>query len=68
MALIRTIVKIALQRLASDPEIQRKMKNTIKQDVIPEAKQRWSDIKPEIEKVALKGKTLLKGLKNTMKN
>ena len=66
MALLRTLTRMAIQRLASDPELQQKVKDTIKHEVLPKAREKWSNVKPEIKKAALKGRNLVKDIGNSM--
>ena len=55
---------MAVQRLASDPELQAKVSRVIKKELVPRAKQGWVQAKPEIEKARNKAQDLATKIKN----
>ena len=66
MVLLKTLAQIAFQRWKSDPELQEKVKDTIKHEVLPRAKQKWTYVKPEIKKAAHKGKAFVKEIRKSL--
>ena len=58
MAIFRTLARMAVQRLASDPELQAKVSRVLKKEVVPRAKQSWDQAKPELNKAKAKAQDL----------
>ena len=64
MAIFRTLARMAVQRLASDPELQAKVSRVFKKEVVPRAKQGWEQAKPELKKAKAKVHDLAARIKN----
>ena len=50
MALFKTIARMAIQKLANNPELQAKVASVVKEDIVPRAKEGWKQAKPELQK------------------
>ena len=64
MAIFRTLARMAVQRLASDPALQAKVSRALKKEVVPRAKQGWEQAKPELKKAKAKAQDLAARIKN----
>ena len=68
MAILRTLAQMAIQRFANDPELREKVRTKIKDEVIPKSQEGWRHIKPELDKIGVKGEILIKKLKNKIES
>ena len=50
MALFKTLARMAIQKLANNPELRAKVVSVVKEDIVPRAKEGWEQAKPELEK------------------
>ena len=50
MALFKSLARMAVQRLANDPEFRAKVANVVKEEIVPRAMQGWEQAKPELDK------------------
>ena len=50
MALFKTIARMAIQKLANNPELRAKVVSVVKEDIVPRAKEGWEQAKPELKK------------------
>ena len=50
MALFRTLARMAIQKLANNPELRAKVVSVVKEDIVPRAKEGWEQAKPELKK------------------
>ena len=50
MALFKTIARMAIQKLANNPELRAKVVSVVKEDIVPRAKEGWEQAKPELIK------------------
>ena len=50
MALFKTIARMAIQKLANNPELRAKVVSVVKEDIVPRAKEGWEQAKPEPKK------------------
>ena len=50
MALFKTIARMAVQKLANNPELRAKVVSVVKEDIVPRAKEGWEQAKPELKK------------------
>ena len=50
MALLKTLARIAAQRLANDPEMQQRLIKAVKEEVVPRAQKGWKRAQPEMKK------------------
>ena len=50
MALFRTLARMAIQKLADNPELRAKVVSVVKEDIVPRAKEGWEQAKPELKK------------------
>lgn len=50
MALFKSLARMAVQKLANDPELRAKVANVMKEEIMPRAKQGWEQAKPELDK------------------
>ena len=66
MVIFRTIARMAVQRLAIDPELQAKGSRVLKMEVVPRAKQGWKQAKPELKKANAKAQDLAAKIKNNI--
>ena len=63
MTIFRTLARMTVRRLASDPELQTKVSRVLKKEVVPRAKQGWEQVKPELEKARAKALDLATRIK-----
>lgn len=56
MLFFKSVARMAVQKLANDPEARAKVARVVKEEIVPRAKQGWEQAKPELEivKVQLK--------------
>ena len=64
MTIFRTLARMTVRRLASDPELQTKVSRVLKKEVVPRAKQGWEQAKPELKKAKEKAQDLAARIKN----
>ena len=50
MALFKTLARMAIQKLADNPELLAKVTSVVKEDIVPRAKEGWEQAKPELKK------------------
>ena len=50
MALFKTLARMAIQKLADNPELRAKVASVVKEDIVPRAKEGWEQAKPELKK------------------
>ena len=50
MALFKTLARMAIQKLADNPELRTKVASVVKEDIVPRAKEGWEQAKPELKK------------------
>ena len=50
MALFKTLARMAIQKLADNPELLAKVTSIVKEDIVPRAKEGWEQAKPELKK------------------
>ena len=50
MALFKTLARMAIQKLADNPELRAKVVSVVKEDIVPRAKEGWEQAKPELRK------------------
>ena len=50
MALFKTLARMAVQKLANNPELRAKVVSVVKEDIVPRAKEGWDQAKPELKK------------------
>jgi len=50
MALFKTLARMAIQKLADNPELRAKVASVVKEDIVPRAKEGWEQAKPELQK------------------
>ena len=50
MALFKTLARMAIQKLANNPELRAKVVSVVKEDIVPRAKEGWEQAKPELQK------------------
>ena len=50
MALFKSLARMAVQKLANNPELRAKVASVVKEELVPRAKQGWEQAKPELEK------------------
>ena len=50
MALFKTLARMAIQKLADNPELRAKVASLVKEDIVPRAKEGWEQAKPELKK------------------
>ena len=50
MALFKTLARLAIQKLADNPELRGKVASVVKEDIVPRAKEGWEQAKPELKK------------------
>ena len=50
MALFKTLARMAIQKLANNPELRAKVVSVVKEDIVPRAKEGWEQAKPELKK------------------
>lgn len=67
MAPIKFLAKIAIQKLASDPELQRRAKRVVKEKILPKAKKGIQNSKPVLNRVKISALTLAENIKNNLK-
>lgn len=60
--IFKTLAKIAVKKLIENPELQKRLKIKIKNDILPLVQRNLKDIKPELKKVRDNGKELIKKL------
>lgn len=60
--IFKTLAKIAVKKLIENPELQKRLKIKIKNDILPLVQKNLKDIKPELKKVRDNGKELIKKL------
>jgi len=62
IVIFKTLAKIAVKKLIENPELQKRLKIKIKNDILPLVQKNLKDIKPELKKVRDNGKELIKKL------
>jgi len=62
IVIFKTLAKIAVKKLIENPELQKRLKIKIKNDILPLVQRNLKDIKPELKKVRDNGKELIKKL------
>ena len=50
MALFKTLARMAIQKLADNPELRAKVASVVKEDIVPRAREGWEQAKPELKK------------------
>ena len=50
MALLKSLARMAVQRLANDPELRAKASSVVREEILPRAKEGWEQAKPGLEK------------------
>ena len=50
MALFKSLARMAVQKLANNPELRAKVASVVKEELVPRAKQGWEQAKPELQK------------------
>ena len=50
MALFKTLARMAVQKLANNPELRAKVASVVKEDIVPRAREGWEQAKPELKK------------------
>ena len=50
MALFKSLARMAIQKLANNPELRAKVVSVVKEDIVPRAKEGWEQAKPELKK------------------
>jgi hypothetical protein len=50
MALFKTLARMAIQKLADNPELLAKVSSVVKEEIVPRAKEGWEQAKPELKK------------------
>ena len=50
MALFKTLARMAVQKLANNPELRDKVVSVVKEAIVPRAKEGWEQAKPELKK------------------
>ena len=50
MALFKTLARMAIQKLADNPELRAKVASVVKEDIVPRAKEGWEQARPELKK------------------
>ena len=50
MALFKTLARMAIKKLADNPELRAKVASVVKEDIVPRAKEGWEQAKPELKK------------------
>ena len=51
MLFFKSVARMAVQKLANDPEVQAKVARIVKEEIVPRAKQGWEQAKPELKNV-----------------
>ena len=64
MTILKTLARIAVQKVANDPELRARISSTVQQEIVPRAKQGWEKAKPELQKAKVKASELAKKIKN----
>ena len=64
MTIIKTLARIAVQKIADDPELRARISSKVQQEIVPKAKQGWEKAKPELEKAKGKAFEIATKIKN----
>ena len=64
MTIIKTLARIAVQKIADDPELRARISSKVQQEIVPKAKQGWEKAKPELKKAKGKAFELATKIKN----
>ena len=64
MTILKTLARIAVHKVANDPELRARISSTVRQEIVPRAKQGWEKAKPELEKAKGKAFELATKIKN----
>ena len=55
MSILRTLGRMAIQRLANDPKLQKRLKHVVADDVIPKVQKGVKKMKPKLRKIRKSG-------------
>ena len=64
MTILKTLARLAVNKVANDPELRARISSTVQQEIVPRAKQGWKKAKPELEKAKGKAFELATKIKN----